>query len=270
LKVVSLFDGCSTGAYALQELGVEHKYFSYEIDPYALEVSEANFQSHKRLGDVNNLHPIESADLVIGGSPCQGFSFAGEGLNFDDPRSALFFQFVRALDLYKPEYFLLENVPMQAEHVAVISSYLGVEPLQICASSVSAQKRTRLFWTNLPYVDMFADRKTEVLRDILEAEPAEKYYLRRNITDRMRKNTKPVFAKSNCLTATMYKGAQANGMTLVDNGQGLRRITPVECERLQCLPDGFTSCVSDTQRYKILGNGWNARVIQNFFATFVL
>lgn len=268
MRVASLFDGCSTGKYCLDDLGVESEYFSYEIDPYALQVSKSNFPNLRRLDDVNRLRPLSDVDLLIGGSPCQGFSFAGEGLNFEDPRSALFFQFVRALDLYKSKYFLLENVPMRPEFVEIISSYMGVTPLQICASTVSAQKRSRLFWTNIPYSDIHTSHKNEVLRDILEDDPAEKYFIRRNVTDRMRKNTKPLLAKANCLTATMYKGAQANGMTLVETSQGLRRITPLECERLQCLPDGWTQAVSDTQRYKICGNGWNARVIKNFFVNF--
>jgi len=156
MNVLSLFDGMSCGQISLEQAGIEvSQYFASEIDKYAIQVTMANYPNTIQLGDVRNvsaskLPPIQ---LVLAGSPCQGFSFAGKQLAFNDPRSALFFEFVRIWQEVKAinpnAKFLLENVRMKKEHEAVITKYMGVEPIAINSSLVSAQSRYRLYWTNI-------------------------------------------------------------------------------------------------------------------------
>ena len=306
MKVLSLFDGMSCGRIALDQLGIPvEKYYASEIDKYAMQVSAANYPDIEQVGDICNLDPkdYKDVDLMLAGSPCQGFSFAGKQLAFDDPRSALFFEFIRLLKVIKPKYFLLENVRMKKEFLEVITEQLSqcyeqadvdnqfknvlnevrFEPIFINSSLVSAQSRQRYYWTNIPGIKQPEDRGI-VLRDILETEPnnftkmSDKFVKRngdRNCmidqnkekasnlsameyvkngrqgnylacddngkpvhktapnTERAKKNRRNTNEKSFSLTATMYKGAQANGMTLVpqkpikvgkikDGGQGNR------------------------------------------------
>lgn len=156
MNVLSLFDGISCGQEALKKLEIKvENYFASEIDGNAIKVTQHNFPNTIQLGDVTllkekELEKLPKIDLLIGGSPCQGFSFAGKGLNFEDKRSKLFFDFVRILDLIKPTYFFLENVVMKQEYQNIISNMLGVEPIEINSNLVSAQNRRRLYWTNLP------------------------------------------------------------------------------------------------------------------------
>jgi len=155
MNVLSLFDGMSCGQIALQKMGVKvDNYYASEIDKYAITVAKKNFPDMNHIGDVTEVRAedLPKIDLLMGGSPCQGFSFAGKQLNFDDPRSALFFEFVRLLRDCKPKYFLLENVRMKKEYQDVISEHLGVEPVKINSALVSAQNRVRLYWTNIPGV----------------------------------------------------------------------------------------------------------------------
>ena len=179
MKVLSLFDGMSCGRIALDQLGIPvEKYYASEIDKYAIQVSQANYPDIEQVGDICNLDPkdYKETDLILAGSPCQGFSFAGKQLAFDDPRSALFFEFIRLLKEIKPKYFLLENVRMKKEFLQVISEQVsecypeipfGIEPTFINSSLVSAQSRQRYYWTNIPGIKQPED-KGIVLRDILE------------------------------------------------------------------------------------------------------
>ncbi len=169
MKVLSLFDGISCGRLALERAGIPvEKYYASEIDKYAIQIAQKNYPDTIQLGDVTKLNYLEllDVDLVIGGSPCQGFSFAGKQLNFNDPRSKLFFEFVRAVKKIKPKYFLLENVKMKKEFQDIISEQLGVQPIEINSSLVSAQNRKRLYWTNIPNVTIPKD-KDILLKDIL-------------------------------------------------------------------------------------------------------
>ena len=146
------------------------KYYASEIDKYPIKVTQANFPNTIQLGDIQDIQPYQwqqSTDILVGGSPCQGFSFAGKQLNFSDERSKLFFEFVRLRDKLKPKYFLLENVVMKKEYQDVISSYLGVQPLMLNSSLFTAQNRKRLYWTNFP-IDCDIQDKEIVLQDILE------------------------------------------------------------------------------------------------------
>jgi len=153
MNVLSLFDGMSCGRVALERCGFEiNKYYAAEIDKYAITVAANNYLDIIHIGDVTKVkaEDLDPIDLLIGGSPCQGFSFAGKQLNFEDPRSMLFFEFVRLLKECKPKFFFLENVVMKKEYQDVISKYLGVEPIMLNSAVVSAQSRKRLYWTNIP------------------------------------------------------------------------------------------------------------------------
>jgi len=151
MNVLSLFDGISCGQVALHRAGIEvDKYYASEIEKYAIQITQKNYPNTIQLGDVTQIKGIKDIDLLIGGSPCQGFSKAGKQLNFVDPRSRLFFEYVRILNEVKPKYFLLENVIMKQEYQDIISKYLGVEPIEINSALVTAQNRKRLYWTNIP------------------------------------------------------------------------------------------------------------------------
>ena len=169
-NVLSLFDGMSCGQIALNKLGIQYEnFYSSEIDKHPMKVTQHNFPNTIQIGDVTQIkgENLPKIDLLIGGSPCQGFSFSGKGLNFEDPRSKLFFEFVRLVKETNPRYFLLENVKMKKEYEQVITDYLGVEPIEINSSLVSAQNRVRLYWTNIPNIQQPEDRGIG-LTDILE------------------------------------------------------------------------------------------------------
>ena len=225
MKVLSLFDGMSCGRIALDQLGIPvETYYASEIDKYAIQVSQANYPDIIQVGDICDLDPNDfmDVDLMLAGSPCQGFSFAGKQLAFDDPRSALFFEFIRLLKAIKPKYFLLENVRMKKEFLQVISEQVsecypeipfGIEPIFINSSLVSAQSRQRYYWTNIPGIKQPEERGI-VLRDVLETETDEQPV---KDTERNQRHYRDEDEKSLCMTATMYKGAGNNGMTLVPN-----------------------------------------------------
>ncbi len=268
MNTLSLFDGISCGRLALDRAGIQaDKYYASEIDKYAIQVSAANYHDIIRLGDINGWQDweIEQPQLIIGGSPCQGFSFAGKQLAFDDPRSSLFLKFVEVLNYYKPKYFLLENVRMKQCYQDVITGMLGVQPIIINSSLVSAQNRVRYYWTNIPNITQPQD-KNITLVDIgirgvvgrmtgrrLNAEGKREDY-NYNIPTKQRFEPRKD-GKSGCLT-TVRKDNMVHG---------IRYLTSVECERLQTLPDGYTSAVSETQRCKLLGNAWTVDVLAHIF-----
>jgi DNA-cytosine methyltransferase len=174
MNVLSLFDGISCGQIALNRAGIQYKnYYASEINKYAISVTQKNYPNTIQLGDIKNIKVgcLPKIDLLIGGSPCQGFSFAGKRLNFQDSRSALFFEYIRILNEFKeinPDIkFLLENVKMKKEYQDVITKYLGVEPIEINSSLVSAQNRKRLYWTNIQEIEQ-PENKNINLIDILE------------------------------------------------------------------------------------------------------
>jgi DNA-cytosine methyltransferase len=379
MNVLSLFDGMSCGRIALERCGFPvTNYFASEIDKYAITVARANFPDTMHLGDVKTVTTSEDGeliindplgiqtakiDLLIGGSPCQGFSWAGKRLNFEDPRSALFFEYVRLLRELKPRWFLLENVNMKQEHQDVISEQLGVKPIRINSNLVSAQNRDRLYWTNIPVRSM-PENKRIYLKDILEDGWTDRdkshcidanYFKGGNLKSYFEKNRRqlvfdfeqepegqsglilageadlkghgynrrvyhpdgkaPTLAaasggnlepkilypaaivgrrlkdgvrddndtsvpitqclevhesggKARCLSTVekdtlvsplpegRYPDAYSEEMRLM-----WRKLTPTECERLQTVPDGYTAHVSNTQRYRMLGNGWTVDVI---------
>lgn len=348
MNVLSCFDGISCGRVALERAGIKiDNYFSSEIDKYAIQVSNKNYPNIIRLGDITawETWDLPMLDLLIGGSPCQGFSIAGAGLNFDDPRSKLFFTFVDILNHYhkiNPKLlFLLENVKMKKEWRDVISSYLGVEPIEINSALVSAQNRKRLYWTNIPGITQPEDKQI-FLKDIIETgiSDREKSYCidanyfkggnpksyfdkgRRQLVFTFEhqsqkramikenepiiihnvyggfKETKPrLFTKKSPTIRTAAGGGHIPGVIiktiphgyvkeeikekdkypslaaqspdskyLIEQNYKYRKLTPIECERLQTLPDNYTEGISNTQRYKCLGNGWTVDIIAHIFS----
>ena len=266
-NVLSLFDGMSCGQLALDTLGIKvNNYFASEIDPHAMQIAKKNYPNTKHIGSVLDVRgsDLPRIDLLIGGSPCQSFSNAGDGSGLDG-KSKLFWEFVRVLKETKPTYFLLENVKMKKEWEKIITDTLGVEPIAINSRLLTAQNRPRLYWTNIPNVVQPIDQGI-VLKDILVDQVEEKFYLSdkaidymsrlRNGKPRWEYHTNPLNGKSACLTANMYKGVPYGVIKELK-----RRLTPVECERLQSVPDNYTEGVSNTQRFKMLGNGWTIDVI---------
>ena len=356
LNVLSLFDGMSGGQIALRELGVTvNKYYASEIDKFAIAQTQFNFPDTIQLGDVERWREWDidwaKVDLLLAGSPCQGFSFAGKQLAFSDPRSRLFFVFVDILNhirsLNPDVKFLLENVNMKRDHLRVISEYCGVFPVRINSNLVSAQNRDRYYWTNIrtKQTGLFGEIYSDIpqpedrgifLRDILEEEVGEKYYLSENAIKGMlrrnehnqevRKGFRTYFStgndksntilgryykdgkeqlicvamrgretgqelepnytgKTNCLTSAqkdnpimqLGRGKNKGGVhsekaptlsantweqnNLLQTDCRIRRLTPDECAKLQTIPFWYLWTCSNTQQYRMLGNGWSIAVI---------
>lgn len=298
MNVLSLFDGMSCGQIALNRANIQYNnYFASEIDKNAIKVTQHHYPNTVQLGDVTKIEFIATKiDLLIGGSPCQGFSFAGKQLNFDDPRSKLFFEFVRLVNDCKPTYFLLENVVMKKEYQDVITQYLGVEPIKINSSLVSAQNRVRLYWTNIPNVKEPEDRNIS-LSDILEDDSIinprairgrrlNKATIigRRLNPDGKRKDYDKDIPITQCLEVRATNTNKSNCLTTVDKDNVLttmpigrhpnafkdklpfRYYTLKEYERLQTIPEGYTSVVSTSQAKKMIGNAWTVDVIAHIFS----
>ena len=278
INVLSLFDGISCGHIALDKAGIPiNKYYASEIDKYAIKVTNKNYPETINLGDVTTVSGelfTEKIDLLIGGSPCQGFSQAGKMKNFDDPRSKLFWEYVRILQEVKPKYFLLENVVMKQEWQDIISEALGVKPIMIDSSLTSAATRKRLYWTNIPGVGQPEDLGI-TFGDIRERDVPEGsiYYTDKGL-DWIRRHEKRTGKtlriigdsdKMQMLEASMYKKYSSQRFFGVEDTHGLRYITVTECERCMNVPDGYTDCCSNTQRYKQLGNGWEVNTITHIF-----
>jgi len=286
MNVLSLFDGMSGGQLALQKAGLKvDKYYSCEIDEYAQSVTRYNFPNTIFLGDVTKVDfsKLEDIDLVIGGSPCQDLSFAkGNGKGLEGSRSSLFYKFVEAIEVCKPEYFLLENVKMKQEWKDIISDLLGVQPIFINSTDFSAQNRQRLYWTNIPIIP-WTPCKTKFYKDIKETNAADNFYYSPKMLAWIkrhgeRKNKKLRIQSDNdkvqMIEASHFKGCSSQRFFGIEDTKGLRYITPLECERAQTVPDNYTSKgirelkevkISNTQRYKMLGNGWTINVIAHIF-----
>jgi DNA-cytosine methyltransferase len=248
MNVLSLFDGMSGGQIALTNMGVKiDTYYASEIDKHAIAQTQLNFPNTKQLGSVTEWQTWDidwsSINILFAGSPCQGFSFAGKQLAFDDPRSKLFFVFVDILNhirKFNPNVlFLLENVKMKAEHESVITQYVGVNPIEINSALLSAQNRVRLYWTNIGVVKrgLFDEYypgipqpkdKGILLRDILESDVPEKYYLSEKMLNYMDKRTEkfapPNIRDENGKSSTITvcgEGKQGSDSNLIKDFQGL-------------------------------------------------
>lgn len=321
MNVLSLFDGMSCGQIALERAGIKYdNYFASEIDKYAMSVSKLNYPKTIHVGDVIKVkqESMPKIDLLIGGSPCQGFSFAGKQLNFEDQRSKLFFEFVRLLKECEPKYFLLENVNMKKQYLDIITESLEVNPIRINSSEFSAQDRDRWYWTNIPVV-LNHYKNIQTVEDILLDEVDDKYIISPQrtivICENEVKKRKIAFIGSDSQANRIYN-IHGKGVTLLGLGGGLgaktglyalpcltpdrlekrqngrrfkppfskfytltaqdkhgvltdnfiRKLVPIECERLQTVPDNYTESVSDSQRYKMIGNGWTVDVIAHIFS----
>lgn len=334
MKVLSLFDGMSCGQIALNRIGIKpDAYYASELDKYAIKVTQANYPDTVQLGDVTQWREWgvdwASIDLLIGGSPCQGFSFAGKQLAFDDPRSKLFFVYVDILNHIKrvnPNVrFMLENVKMKKEYLAVISEHLGVEPVFINSALVSAQNRQRYYWCNwdieqpedrgillkhiicfkLPscQIGLAVMNKSKTIRVGGRNSPFgskqqwDSPYIKCDKNLKVKNNQD----KASCLTGggnsggnhsdmdiLIFKTPRGNnkgGLRVIDGkcptltsnswehnnhllieGEKARRFSVTECERLQTVPGNYTNHVSNTQRYKMLGNGWTVDVVAHIFS----
>ena len=284
IVIHSMFDGMSCARLAARKAGlVVDKYYASEVDKHAIKVAQHNFPDTIQLGDALGYQNWElpKIDLALGGSPCQDLSKikSKDGKGLDGEKSKLFYTFYNNLELLDPKHFLLENVLMSDKDANIISSLLGVEPIMIDSGNFSAQNRPRLYWTNIEF-DHNLPSSELVLRDIMEQEVAEKYYYtdkpfnihspnkrvignmvthnglgKRQFTDLTSRIYNPLFK---CATLTAVSGG-GQEKKVYDNG--VRKITPLEYERLQTVPDNYTACVSDSQRYKMLGNGWTVDVI---------
>ena len=302
MNVLSCFDGMSCTQIALRQLGYENiNYYASEVDKYAIKVTQANYPGTVQLGDITKIDPekLPKIDLMVGGSPCQDLSFAGKGKGLiKGERSSLFFAFVDLLKAIKPKYFLVENVRMKKEYQEIISDILGVQPSKINSSLVSAQNRVRLYWTNIPNIKQPRDRGI-ILSDILEDGFVDRdkahcvdanYFKGGNLKSYFEKHRRQlVFSKDGlCHVGDAdLKGIQSikrvyhpagKSPTLTTMGGGhrepkilqkghtYRKLTPIECERLQTVPDNYTAHVSNTQRYKMLGNGMTVEVIKHILS----
>lgn len=316
INVLSLFDGLSCGNVALERAGIKiNNYYASEVDKWAIQIANKNYPDIIQLGDVLGVKgkDLPKIDLLIGGSPCQDLSFAGKGKGLiKGDRSSLFYQYVRLLKECKPKYFLLENVRMKQEYQDIISDLLGVQPVKINSSLVSAQNRVRLYWTNIPNITQPED-KGILLKDILLDDAEEpmlsniyggfkekkpRVHTDKSVTIRAASgggaipsiklkqhiNNESVTkqGKSYALTASYYKAVAWNSVqkkqrTMIPvelsdkkdpntyNGIKYRLLNPIEVERLQTIPDGYTSGVSNTQRFRMLGNSFTASVIAHLF-----
>lgn len=353
MKILSLFDGISCARVALERAGIPvEAYYASEIDKYAMQISQKNYSDIKQIGSVVDIchgyleeYPPE-IDLLIGGSPCQDLSIAkANRKGLDGERSGLFWEYVRILKEVKPKWFILENVAsMPKEAKDIITETLGVEPIMINASLVSAQNRKRLFWTNIPDVTQPEDRGI-LLKDILEDDVEDKFFVKdvnliKGGTDKKTdlnflggirnkdwaKDGKSysrnfgqgdrVYSpdgKSTTLSALgggrgaktglylIVPEATKKGYAIATDGQSvdlsfptsktrrgrvgdkvknlmtsqnigvftqgeIRKLTPIECERLQCVPDNYTEGASNSQRYKMLGNAFNVDVVAHILS----
>jgi len=286
LIVLSLFDGISCGQLALQRAGIKvNTYYASEINPNSIKITQNNFPNTIQLGDIRELTELKlrklpKIDLLIGGSPCENLSITAcnrpsvaSGLKGE--KSSLFFDYVRILHIVKPTYFLLENVAsMKVENKNIISNILGVEPVLINSNLVSAQDRERLYWTNIAGITQPKDKQI-LLKDIMQQEVLEKYYynkpftfngidkkviatLQVNTTDMCKRVYNPNFKMA---TLTAVRGGYQE-KKVYDNGR-VRKLTPIEYERLQNLPDNYTYGFSNNIRYSCIGDGWTVDVIGN-------
>lgn len=320
IAVLSLFDGMSCWRLALERAWIPvRRYFASEIDKYAIQIATKNFPDIHQIGNaewvevfytltwgIDHWYRIKSEwsyyrlwswwlDLLIGGSPCQWFSNAGKGLNFSDPRSKLFFEFVRILNEAKPRYFLLENVKMKKEWQNIISEHLfGIQPVEIDSSLVSAQRRKRLYrvwkrnedWSYSQVVIHQPEDKGILMKDIIDYGIVDQdksycidanYAKGGNLKSYAKGRRQLVFNSIYQLPRGKNPGGVKEGKSptlssncwqynnFVDCGKWYRKLTPIECERLQTLPDDYTAGVSNSQRYKMLGNGWTVDVIAHIF-----
>jgi DNA-cytosine methyltransferase len=289
MNVLSLFDGISCARIALENLGLKiDNYYASEIDKYAINVSKKNYSDIIHLGDINTIKAksLPKIDLLVGGSPCQDLSNAQQGKGLKGSKSSLFYEYIRLLNEVKPTFFLLENV--KNKWGSIMSDFVGVDYIEINSSVFSAQSRPRFYWTNLDY-NLFPNNLSNfTIEHIIENNVDEKYSLNKKGLDQFiiktklnDKITKEGINKIFELPKEIHKDnerqrrvyslksksptilARADTTKILLNSK-VRKLTPLECERLQGIPDNYTSFASDTQRYKMIGNAFTVPVIEHF------
>lgn len=268
INVLSLFDGISCGQIALNKAGFNiDKYYASEIDKKSIKVTMENYPNTIQLGDVNsiNFESLDNIDFLCGGSPCQDISNLNQKKDgLSGSKSKLFYKFLEAKKKLNPKWWLLENV--QGKDTSIITKELKKKPIKLDSNWVVPQNRNRLYWTNIP-VNSLPKKTNLKLKDILEPIVDKKYYQSESWNNWWLVNKEFQLSKSystlnankaGCLTARMY--ASWNGNFIQDEF-GIRRLTTVECERLQTIPDGYTNSISDTAAYKALGDCWTVDII---------
>ena len=287
ITVLSLFDGISCGQIALERSGIKvDKYYASEIDKYAIKITAKNYPNTVQLGDVSciNSNDLPKIDLLIGGSPCQDLSnykyYKKDVKGLDGSKSGLFYHYVRLLKELKPKYFLLENVAsMEDKWRDVISEELGVKPIMINSNLVCAAERKRYYWTNIPDITQPKNKNIKLKDIVIDAsEVPDKYWYDKpffyNGNDKKVQCTLDI--KGHERMKEVYNlNFKCNTLTCDGNGGNLqkkvfqngkcRKLTPLEYERLQTLPENYTDCVSDSRRYTAIGNGWTVDVISHIF-----
>ena len=294
MKVLSLFDGISCGRVALERVGISvEKYYASEIEKNALTISRKNYPEIEQLGEISGItkwtphdNQLDNIDLIIGGSPCQDLSNykydRGEVKGLEGEKSILFYHFVRLLKEINPKYFLLENVAsMQKKWVDVISKELGVQPIMINSSLVCAAERKRLYWTNIPHITQPEDRKIKLSDIVLKTEEVpekywnSKYEILYNGVDKKveatillngHRQAKEVYNLNGKCNTILCDGNGGNLVKKIYQNGRVRKLTPLEYERLQNLPDNYTKGVSDSARYTMIGNGWTVDVIAHILS----
>jgi len=303
MNVLSLFDGISCARVALDRAGIEvNCYLSSEIDKNAIKVSEKNYPDIIRVGSVVDLSVEGEIDLLIGGSPCTDLSIAKKDRKgLEGNQSSLFWEYVRIKKECNPKWFVLENVAsMPKKDKDIITREMGVEPVMFNASLVSAQSRKRLFWTNIPFT--LPDDRGIMLKDILQpdGEVDERMVMKgksfcltatyahqtptengiKNSIERKHRTMVKVGHIGTCdaqgnrvydpegksCTLSAQGGGLGAKTGLYETGDRIRKLTPIECERLQGLPDNYTEGVATTNRYKCLGNAFNVDVVSHILA----
>jgi len=289
MKVLSLFDGISCARVALERAGIPvEAYYASEIDKYAIQVSQKNYPDIKHIGSITTIntpnHPnfiTNNLDLLIGGSPCQDLSISKSKTRkgLDGDKSSLFYQYVRILREVKPKWFILENVAsMSDESRDIISKELGVQPIELNAKDFSAQNRARYFWTNIP-VQPPHNSSPLVIENILEKYVDEKYFYNsvpykintpsKNVIGTIEVSGHDILKRiynRNSKSATVTTCAGGNTQHKIMDLRRIRKLTPVEYERLQGLPTDYTKGISDSQRYKCCGNAFNVDVVAHILS----
>lgn len=276
MNVLSLFDGMSCGQIALEKAGFKvDNYYASEIKKAAIQATKNNYPDTIHLGDINDYQEwdLPEIDLLMGGSPCQDFTFfKPDGQGFHGDKSKLFFKFVECIHKFKPKHFLLENVRMKKEYRDAISAILGVEPIEINSNLVSFQNRHRLYWTNIPGVTQPEDKGIR-FQDYKETDPlVEKEYKVKRTPSREKMWGDGINGKCpnithrdkvNCLTVKQDRWSNAG---LVEFEGFCRYLTVKECELAQNVPVGYTEGLSRAQAYNVLGDGWTVDVIAHIFS----
>lgn len=290
-NIVSTFDGASCGRVALDLEGIKYdNYFAFEIDKDAIKVAQDYNPNTIQKGSVNDFsnHEIKDVFLFMGGSPCQSFSRSGDGSGFDG-KSGLFWKYIEMLKHYNPKYFFLENVVMKKEWEKIITEQMGVEPIKVDSKYFSAQKRQRLYWTNIPFDKNFIDKNISI-KDIFDESERlpisqekrdeimwfeENEYRVVNATKKgylVPENYDVInldFPKSKTRRGRVSKQKSNTLNTSCNQGifidGEIYKLTTLECERLQTFPDNHTSILTESKRRNVIGNGWTIEVIRHFF-----